>query len=98
MTELVELSGFGDVDKNSMDTVRRMVDGYARKLQDHCDDFQGLKVTLKNVHNSKDHPGRFELHGKLIDSGRTSVSLAVDVNLFVALDAAMRKLESGVAK
>ena len=94
----VELSGFTEVDKNSMDTVRKMVDTYAKKLEDHCDDFQGLKVTLKNVHNSEDHPGRFELHGKLIDSGRTAVSEAIDANLFVALDSAMKKLESSIAK
>ncbi len=94
----IELCGFSEIDQNSMTTVRRMVGNYARKLEDHCEQFERLKLTLKNIHKSDDHPGRFELHGKLIDNGKSYASEAIDQDLFISLNLAMKKLEASISR
>lgn len=94
----IQLSGFSEIDRNSMIVVKKLVGNYARKFQDMCQQFEGLKVTLKNVHKSEDHPGRFELHSKLIDNGKTYATESIDTNLFVTLDATLKKLEASIAK
>ena len=94
----IQLAGFGEIDRNSMIIVKKMVGNYARKFQDHCEAFEGLKITLKNVHKSEAHPGRFELHSKLLDKGKPYATEATDNNLFVTLDNTLKKLESSIAR
>jgi len=91
----VELSGFGEVDKVNREAVDRIVAGYARKFEGHCENFQTLKVTLKGVHTGEKQK-KIQICGKLIDNGKSHTSEVTDHDLLATLDKAMAKLEHSI--
>ena len=88
----IELSGFSTLDNGSMIVLKKIVGNYVRRIEEKCENFEALKLTMKPVHQTENQMKKFELHGKLIDNGHIYPSEAVEHNLFIGVDNCLRKL------
>ena len=87
----IELTGFDIFDKSGMTVLKKMVGNYARKFADRREDFDRLKLVVKQVHGSK-----YELHSQLVLTGNTVQSEVVDHNIYFVLDKGLKKLEAAL--
>lgn len=91
------LVGFRERDPAELVVVKKIVGSYARKLADmKGDGFRKLTVTMKPVHKQEGSE-KFEIHVKAELDGKTETVILTDHNLFVVLDAALKKLLSAVS-
>ncbi len=91
--EHIELSGFREVDRESMIILKKMIGNFARKMLDRLEGFEKLKLTLKKTHETEGSV-KFEIKGSLIINGKTETVEAIDRNLFYAVDTVLKKLEN----
>ena len=89
----IQLSGFKEISPGEMVVVKKIVGSYARKFSDSIKGYETLQVHLKQVHKTESSE-KYELHAKLVYEGKTKSSESGERNLFVALDSALKKLES----
>ena len=92
----IELSGFGDIDGASMVVLKKIIGNYARRMTEISDKFESLKLTMKPVHETEKSE-KYEIHAQLMNSGKSVVSEVVERNLFVAVDSALKKIESEIS-
>ncbi len=85
----IQLSGFKDVEGASMVIVKKLVGSYARKFSDNLKDFEKLSVELS---------GNFNVKAVLKTAEQETVAEAKADNLFFALDAALKDIESKAIK
>ncbi|MFT4309015.1 MAG: hypothetical protein ACMXYL_00840 [Candidatus Woesearchaeota archaeon] len=93
----LELSGFKSVDSASMLMVRRVVDGSVKKFMENVNDFERLRVTLKEIHGTEKSV-KYQVTANLIVGKNVESVETVDRNLLFALDSAMKKLEAIAGK
>ena len=93
----IELSGFRMIDKPSFTIVKKIVGNYARKFSDTHSQFDKLHLNLKPVHSS-DNKSKYELHAKLVHSGKTMSAEETDHNIFYVLDKTLKKIENQFQK
>ncbi len=91
--EHIELSGFKDVDRESMIILKKMLGNFARKMLDRKEGFEKIKLHLKMTHETEGSV-KFEIKGNLIVNGKTDSVEAIDRNLFYAVDTVLKKLEN----
>jgi|TARA_B100000315_G_C14581369_1_gene590659 ribosome-associated translation inhibitor RaiA len=89
----IELSGFKDLDGSSMDVLKKIIGNYGRRMSDISDKFESLKITMKPVHETEKSE-KYEIHAQLMNDGKPFVSEVVERNLFIAIDSALKKIES----
>jgi ribosome-associated translation inhibitor RaiA len=87
----IELVGFKQVSMSEVVVVKKLVGSYTRKIQELCNNFQGVSVHLKEIHKIE-NTSKNEVHVKAIDDGKVFNSEVIDKNLFVALDSALKKV------
>ena len=87
----IELSGFKNFDGGSMVILRKIIGNYSRKLSDRLEGYEGVSVRVKPVHGEQSNI--FDVSTKLHESGRIVASNVTERNIFVAVDAALKKLE-----
>jgi len=87
----IELVGFKQVSMSEVVVVKKLVGSYTRKIQELCNNFQGVSVHLKEIHKVE-NSSKNEVHVKAIDDGKVFTSVVVDKNLFVALDSSLKKV------
>lgn len=92
----IELVGFQEMEPGELIVLKKIVGHFAEKFSKLCDQFEQLVIIKKDVHK-QEHSQKYEIHGKLIETGKTHTIKATDFNLFVALDEVLKKLEQ-VAK
>jgi ribosome-associated translation inhibitor RaiA len=92
----IELSGFRDIDGASMVVLKKIIGNYGRKFTGIANNFESLKVTMKPVHETEKSEN-YEVHARIFLQGKPVVSEAVERNLFVAIDAALKKIESQIS-
>ena len=92
----IQLTGFSDLDGGKMIVLKKIVGNYAKKLCERCTKFEGLSITMKPVHET-DSGKIYELHAKLMNDGNPIIGEISDKNLFVAIDKALKKVESGIS-
>jgi ribosome-associated translation inhibitor RaiA len=92
----IGLSGFREIDGGSMIVVKKIVGSYVRKFSSRLGNFQGFNLNMKEVHSSNDTNPVFELHGHVVDNGKTYSAEVAERNLFVAVDSLMKKLENSI--
>lgn len=85
----IALSGFSERDFTELIVVKKMVGQYARRFTDSMPGFSRLAVTLKEVHGTK-----FEVIVKAGIDGHEFASEVTEHNLFVALDSALKHVQS----
>lgn len=93
----IELSGFKEIDPGGMIIVKKIVGNYARKFSDQCGDFEKLSLSMKTVHETEASK-KYEVHGMVIDKGRTYTSSLTDRNVFVVIDNVLKKIETALKK
>ena len=91
----IQLSGFKDIDGASMIVLKKIIGNYGRKFSDVSDKFESLKITMKPVHETEKSE-KYEIHAQLMADGKSVVSEVVERNLFVAVDSALKKIESEI--
>jgi len=89
----IELSGFRVIDKPSFMIIKKIVGNYARKFSDAHDQFDKLHLNLKPIH-ANDNRSKYELHAKLVHSGKTMSAEDTDHNIFYVLDKTLKKIEN----
>jgi len=89
----IQLAGFRDIDGASMVVLKKIIGNYVRKLSGMSKKFESLHVTMKPIHETEKSE-KYEIHAKLLDNGKPIVSEAVERNLFMAVDSALKKIES----
>ena len=92
----IQLTGFSDLDGGRMIVLKKIVGNYAKKLCGLCANFEQLSLTMKSVHETEASK-IYELHAKLMDDGKPVIGEYSDRNLFIAVDAVLKKVESGMA-
>lgn len=85
----IQLSGFKDVERASLVVVKKLVGSYARKFSDNLQNFEKLGVELS---------GDFNVKATLKITDQEFVAEAKANNLFFALDAALKDIESKAIK
>ncbi len=93
----ITLVGFKELEPAELIVVKKMVGSYARKMSDMASDFENLTVTLKDVHKTPKSQ-KYELHSKVVVGGKTNTTEVVERNLFVGLDAVLKKLITVLGK
>ncbi|MBU0667404.1 MAG: hypothetical protein ABIC91_04500 [Nanoarchaeota archaeon] len=94
----ITLVGFKDLDHAELIVVKKMVGSYARKMSDLSEDFEGLTVTMKEVHKTAKNNQQYEIHGKLMQGGKPYTSEVTDRNIFVAMDKVLKKIIAEISK
>ena len=89
----IELSGFRNIDGASMVILKKIIGNYGRRFSEIANNFENLKITMKPVHETEKSEN-YEIHAQLIAAGKPVVSEVVERNLFVAIDNALKKIES----
>jgi len=92
----IELSGFRDIDSASMVVLKKIIGNYGRKFSEIAEKFEKLHVTMKPVHETEKSE-KYEIHAKLINNGKPYVSEVIERNLFIAVDNALKKIESEIS-
>lgn len=91
----ITLVGFSEREFAEIIVIKKIVGQYARRLHDAVPGFQHLTLSLKEIHG--DH-GKHELHARVDVSGTPYVAEVIDRNLFIALDAVLKKVLARVSK
>lgn len=87
----IKLTGFREIDNSSMVILKKMIGNYARKMSEKCNNFEGLEMTLKTVHDNQ-----FEIHSKLIDNGSSKNSQVTERNIFIGVDSSLKKVLNSI--
>ncbi len=86
----IQLVGFKELDSANMIVLKKIIGNYARKFSEVCERFEKLTVSMKHIHGEH---GKYQIQVKLLDNGKPHNSEHIDHNLYVALDAALKKIE-----
>lgn len=88
----ITLVGFSERDFAELIVTKKVVGQYARKLNDSVEGFSHLTLTLKSVGNKQ-----VEMHVKAEVSGKVFTSEMTGHNLFIVLDAVLKKIVTQVS-
>jgi ribosome-associated translation inhibitor RaiA len=89
----IELSGFKDIDGASMVVLKKIIGNYGRRFSELSGNFESLKITMKPVHETEKSE-KYEIHVQVIVDGKPVASEVIERNLFIAIDNALKKVES----
>ncbi|MBW3015881.1 hypothetical protein KY330_05655 [Candidatus Woesearchaeota archaeon] len=92
----IELTGFRELDPGSMVILKKIIGNYARKMSDLSSNFERLSLRMKPIH-ATEASAKFEIKAKLIDNGKAFNSEVIDRNVFVAVDSALKKLQTEIS-
>ncbi len=91
----ISLVGCSELDGATKEVVRKMVGHWVEKETSQRWGFQGLRITLKQVHK-REKSELYEVHGHLLERGRKFHSEITDRNLFFALDEVLKKIKNEI--
>lgn len=89
----IELSGFYSLEGGAMVILKKIVGNYAKRMSSKAKNFEKLSLNMKTVHDNQ-----YELHAKMINSGKATTSSVTDRNLFVAVDSALKKIMNEISE
>ena len=89
----IVLTGFRELDGATMVILKKLVGNYVKKISERAERFEQLALIVKPIHQ-QENSKKYELYAKLLDNGHVFNSEVVDKNIFVAVDSALKKLES----
>jgi hypothetical protein len=94
----ITLTGFSERDFTELIVIKKIVGQYARKLSDSVSNFGKLSLMLKQVHNTPEGHGKFEIISKADVNGHEFASEVTGHNLFVVLDESLKHLSQQIHK
>lgn len=93
----IELSGFNQLEPGSMVILKKIIGNYARRFSEQCDSFEKLALCIKKVHDTESSK-KFEVHGMVMDKGKTYTSEITDRNVFIVVDSVLKKIGNEIKK
>lgn len=93
----IELTGFSEVDPATLVVVKKIVGNHAKRFASITEGFEKLHITLKTIHQQEESH-KFELHAKVLASGKAYAAETTDINLFFTLDKVLKKVENEISK
>lgn len=87
----IELSGFREIDSSSMAVLDKIVKSHVKRIGELAKKIDNIHITLKPVHE-REKSEKYEIHAKVVDSGKVFVSKVTERNLFTAVDTALNKV------
>ncbi len=90
------LEGFKERDYAELIVIKKIVGRYARQISDQERDFKSLKITLRHA-PTPGGEGAYEIRASCATAEKKSEGEAREKNLFIALDAALKKVVHGLA-
>lgn len=88
----IELLGFKNTDRASIVVLKKIIGNYGRQFSTISGKLEKLSVTMKLCETEE--TSKYEIHAKLLINGKPFSSEVVERNLFVAVDNALKKIES----
>lgn len=95
--ESIRLSGFREVDRSSIVIIKKIVGNYVKRFSEIETNFNNLAIVMKTIHETEGSK-KYEIHANLSAKGKPIISEVVDRNIFVAVDSALKKIESEISK
>ncbi len=92
----ITLSGFKDLDRDTMIIVKKLVGSYVKKISDKNDKFQSLSLTLKIIHE-RETSEKYEVHANLTADKQYSTE-ATERNLMIAIDRVFKKIDAMISE
>jgi len=93
----IELSGFKELEPGSMVILKKIIGNYARRFSEQCSSFEKLALSIKKVHETEASK-KFEVHGMVMDKGKTYTSEITDRNVFIVVDSVLKKIGNEIKK
>jgi ribosome-associated translation inhibitor RaiA len=90
----ITLSGFKELDRDTMIIVKKIIGSYIKKYTEKDDKFQSFSVNLKTVHETE-NSAIYEVKGNLIGKKQYNAEVN-DRNLMIAIDKLLKKLDSTI--
>ncbi|MFW6014764.1 MAG: hypothetical protein ACOCQG_06305 [Candidatus Nanoarchaeia archaeon] len=90
----ITLSGFNELDRDTMVVVKKIIGSYVRKVSDKNSAFQSLSVTLKTTHE-RENSAIYEVKTQLVADKQYNAECQ-DRNLMFCIDKALKKLENAM--
>lgn len=87
----IQLTGFRDLDPATLIIVKKIVGNFVKHVSNTYNNFKGLNVTLKIVHQ-REKSEKYEIHAHL-KTDQTYTADVVERNLMVGLDSVLKKVE-----
>lgn len=96
--DYIRLSGFKEVDRNSMVIIKKMLGNFLRELMQKDEENVMITVNLKSVHKTEDKAKKYELKINLEDNGKVYHAEIVDNNIFVGISDLLKKVDQQINK
>lgn len=90
----IELLGFKDIDGASMVVLKKIIGNYVRRFSEVTNKFEKISVAMKPI---DEESKKFEIDIELINDGKPFTSEVIEKNLFIAVDNALKKIESQIS-
>ena len=89
----IELVGFSDLENGEKNIVRKMVGAYLNKFEHKVGEVENLKIRMKKMHEREEN-AVFQITANLTTPGKVYTADEEGRNLFIVLDAVLKKVES----
>ena len=87
----ISVSGFREIDSVTIPVMNKLIKAHAARINDLAKNMESLHISLKPIHK-REKGEKYEIHAKVIDSGKVYVSKVTERNLLAALDKALNKV------
>ncbi|MGM5482901.1 MAG: hypothetical protein ACQESF_05540 [Nanobdellota archaeon] len=92
----ITLSGFRELDRDTMVIVKKVVGSYVRKFSEKDPEFKSISITLKKIHE-RESSEIYEIKAQLVASKQYN-SECSDRNLMFCIDKVLKKIENSMAE
>ncbi len=89
----IELVGFSDLENGEKNIIRKMVGAYLNKFEHKVGEVENLKIRMKKMHEREEN-AVFQITANLTTPGKVYTAEEEGRNLFIVLDAVLKKVES----
>ena len=89
----IELVGFSDLENGEKNIIRKMVGAYLNKFEHKVGEVENLKLRMKKMHEREEN-AVFQIIATLTTPGKVYTADEEGRNLFIVLDAVLKKVES----
>ena len=89
----IELVGFSDLENGEKNIIRKMVGAYLNKFEHKVGEVENLKIRMKKMHEREEN-AVFQITANLTTPGKVYTADEEGRNLFIVLDAVLKKVES----
>lgn len=94
----IKLSGFKEIDRNSMVIVKKMLGNFLREMMQKDSEEALITLNLKSVHKTEEQAKKYELKINLEKSGKVYHAELVDNNIFVGISDLLKKISQQLSK